>query len=356
VRSANDADAPPSSAGQLNIEVSEQLIAYLRERGRIGSDESPAVTVLHGGVSNRTVLVRRTNGEEWVLKQALGKLRVAIEWYSSPERIRREALGMQWLAKIAPAGAITPLLFEDHRHDLLAMRAVPQPHVNFKDELLANRIDLDLVEQFGFLLAAIHRGAQQKRHEFEPRFNDRTYFESLRLEPYYLYTAEKIIEARGFLHDLCDDSRAASTSIVHGDYSPKNILVHRGRLVLLDHEVIHFGDSSFDVGFSLAHLLSKANRSPPCRARFTDAAQAFWSTYAAHCEMLAAVDGYEQRAVRHGLACLLARVAGRSTLDYLDADARALQSSAALALMRSAPRSIPDLIQSFIAEIDQCRP
>src|SRR5437764_13165535 len=97
----------------LDIERSEELEAYLRRTGRIGADEAVTVEYLSGGVSNRTVLVRRAGGEAWVLKQALAKLRVAVEWFSDPARIEREALGIRWLARLAPAGTITPLIFED---------------------------------------------------------------------------------------------------------------------------------------------------------------------------------------------------------------------------------------------------
>src|SRR3712207_4936415 len=116
----------------LDIERPGQLAAYLREAGLIMPDEEPAVSVLAGGVSNRTVLVERPTGESWVVKQALAKLRVAVDWFSDPARIHREAAGLRWLARLAPAGTITPLVFEDHEHHLLAMQAVPQPHENWK--------------------------------------------------------------------------------------------------------------------------------------------------------------------------------------------------------------------------------
>src|SRR5476649_387582 len=98
----------------MNIECAAELIGYLRGRGHVGKNENPRITVLAGGVSNRTVLVERENGTAWVLKQALAKLRVASDWFSSPERIHREALGLKWLIKLAPTGKTTPLVFEDH--------------------------------------------------------------------------------------------------------------------------------------------------------------------------------------------------------------------------------------------------
>ena len=71
---------------------------------------------------------------------------------------------------------------------------------------------------------------------------------------------------------------------MHGDYSPKNILLYRDRLVLLDHEVIHFGDPAFDVGFSLTHLLSKALHVAFRRREFLDAAQSYVRTYLEACD------------------------------------------------------------------------
>src|SRR3712207_654392 len=129
----------PSMGTDLDIEQPGVLLSYLRGTGRIGEEEEPVVHVLAGGVSNRTVLVERPTGEAWVLKQALEKLRVSVDWFSDPERVHREALGLRWLQELAPPGSITPLVFEDHEHHLLAMEAVPEPHENWKTMLLEDR-------------------------------------------------------------------------------------------------------------------------------------------------------------------------------------------------------------------------
>src|SRR3954452_23088898 len=102
----------------LDIEQHDQLIAYLHDSGRIARDETPTCQTLQGGVSNRTVLVERASSESWVLKQALAKLRVQVDWFSDPARIHREAQGLRHLSKLAPPGTITPLVFEDETHHL----------------------------------------------------------------------------------------------------------------------------------------------------------------------------------------------------------------------------------------------
>src|SRR3954471_1325104 len=192
----------------LDIEQPDALAAYLRAGGRVGADEPLRIRTLSGGVSNKTVLVERESGEAWVLKQALPKLRVATDWFSDPSRIHREALALKWLPQLTPAGSITPLVFEDPERFILAMQAVPQPHENWKAMLLDGRIEDDHVEQFATILAAIHRCAAVAGDEVRRVFHDRTFFESLRIEPYYQYTATQVPEAAGFLYELIHDSRA----------------------------------------------------------------------------------------------------------------------------------------------------
>jgi aminoglycoside phosphotransferase (APT) family kinase protein len=336
---------------ELDIERPDALLAYLRRSGHVPADEQPAITNLGGGVSNRTVLVERPGGEAWVLKQALKKLRVAVEWYSDPERIHREALGMRWLARLAPPGSTTKLIFEDHDNHILAMAAVPQPHENWKTMLLAGQLDMRQVEQFGQLLGTIHRMAYQHRDQIAAAFSDRAFFESLRIEPYYIYTWTQIPETAAFYDALIAATRSRRLTLVHGDYSPKNILIYQGRLVLLDHEVIHFGDPAFDVGFALAHLLSKAHHVRERRAAFAGAAADFWWSYRDSLGDFPWAADLEPRAARHTLGCLLARVAGRSTLEYLSDQERARQRDAAVALIGAPPLSIVELVKRFVALI-----
>jgi thiamine kinase-like enzyme len=144
-----------------------------------------------------------------------------------------------------------------------------------------------------------------------------------------------------------DETRAQSLALVHGDYSPKNVLVYAERLVLLDHEVIHWGDPCFDLGFSFTHLLSKAHHVATHRQAFVDAAQFYWQVYVDSVDHLVSLDGFEPRAVRHTLACLLARVDGRSPLEYLTLDEKDRQRRLVLALMTDPPNTLPDLIHAF---------
>jgi 5-methylthioribose kinase len=317
----------------LDIEDSAQLEHYLRSTNRIGATEKIQIRTLAGGVSNKTVCVKRESGESWVLKQGLPKLRVKVDWFSDPIRIHREAAALRWLPKLAPPNTITPLVFEDRDHHLLAMQAVPEPHENWKTMLLAGRLEIDHVVQFAELLAQIHLRSAQAHDELSREFDDRSFFESLRLEPYYLYTAEQEPRAAPFLRDLVDETRATRVTLVHGDYSPKNILVHNNRLILLDHEVIHWGDPAFDLGFALTHFLSKAHHLPSLRPDFMRETLRLCGVYAAEMPHHEEVPAFTERVTRHTLACMLARVAGRSPLEYLSEDERQRQREVIVAMI-----------------------
>ena len=195
----------------LDIEAPGALREYLRATGRVEAHERLHFRRLSGGISNRTMLVERASGEGWVLKQALGRLRVEVEWTSDPDRVHREALGMSWLARLTPAGAVPELLFEDRQHHLLAMRAIPRPHDNWKTLLMAGRVDDGHVEQFGTLLGTIHRRSWEEREAVAGVFDDRTNFESLRMEPYFRYAATQLPATAAFLEGVIETVRWGET-------------------------------------------------------------------------------------------------------------------------------------------------
>lgn len=331
----------------IDVANAGALIVYLRERDLLHADEVPHVSALSGGISSNTMLIRRASSEDLVVKQALPKLRVAVDWFSDPRRIHHEALGMKWLARFCPPGSITTLVFEDFEEHLLVMKAVPEPHQNYKDLLLARDVSFDHVIQFAKMLAAIHRESFLQRKIVAPVFWDRSFFETLRVEPYYHYSAARVPESASFLAELVAETFDARLSLVHGDYSPKNILLVQGRMVLLDHEVIHFGDPAFDVGFALAHLLSKAHHLRDKSPVLLQAARLFVDRYLDGLNGLEWRTTMESRAVRHTIACLLARVAGRSTLEYLSAAERLKQQEIVRDMMKAPAGHPSGLINEF---------
>jgi 5-methylthioribose kinase len=337
---------------EIDIEEFNSLRQYLVERGDIEPNESISFKKLLGGVSNRTVRVGWPDGHGWVLKQALAKLRVDIDWFSDPERIGVEANATRWLNLLAPKDTTPLFVFEDIANHLMAMEAIPEESESWKSVLLSGRVVSNHFEQFGQLLGTIHRRSSEAGSEISRVFGDTAYFKSLRLDPYYLYAAQKASIAAEFLNALVEETTHHRNSLVHGDFSPKNTLIYHGRLILLDYEVVHFGDPGFDVGFALTHFLSKANHLQSERHCIGAAAALFWNVYRKKIDPLDWSHAIEVRVVRHTLACLLARVIGKSPLEYLTPLEATRQQAAVLQLISSPPSSVHDLIAEFIRKVD----
>jgi aminoglycoside phosphotransferase (APT) family kinase protein len=332
---------------KLDIEEPERLVDWLRATGRMGDGVAPVCRPLSGGVSNRVMLVELPSGERWVLKQALARLRVASEWFSPPERVHREALGLRWLQHLTPAGSVVRFLWEDLQEHVLAMEAAPADHENWKTRLLRGEVEAHRVEAFGRLLGTLHRRSQDRAEELTAVFGDRGYFESLRLEPYYGRVAETTPRAAGFMRELIEETRAVREALVHGDYSPKNVLLTEDRTILVDHEVMHWGDPAFDLGFAMTHFLAKSVHCGGACESFLDAVGRFWRAYLATADRRAGAEEFEARAVRHTLGCLLARVAGRSPLEYLSSSERAAVQEKVLKFQNDPPHRAEDLVRHW---------
>ena len=103
----------------------------------------------------------------------------------------------------------------------------------------------------------------------------------------------------------------------------------------------------FDIGFSLTHFLSKTNHNEGLREDFLKLARCYWQAYRDQISPSFWDQLSEPRAVSHTLACLLARVHGRSPLEYLSETSRNQQTTSCLTLMNNPPNTIPELIAEF---------
>jgi len=311
---------------------------YLARRGV--TCVAPRITELGGGVSN-TVLLVETGDRRFVLKQALGKLRVQDDWFSDRERVFRESAAMRWLAPHLPPGSVPEVLFEDHENCLFAMSAAPREAETWKTLLLRGECDARVAESAGRMLATLVSGSWRDA-ESQRVFDDQTVFDQLRLDPYYRTTASRHPELAPHFDRLMRESSARRVSLVHGDWSPKNFLVSPPAVMAIDFEVIHFGDPSFDSAFLLNHLLLKSFYRPEWSQEFAGLAGRFWEVY---CAGLPPDCDWIEPATLHHLGCLLlARIDGKSPAEYItDRSLRARIRRFARNLILSPPACIADV-------------
>ncbi len=293
----------------------DELVASLRDKGIVRS-ESATVRALEGGVSSDIILIDDA-GRRLVVKQALAKLRVKDDWFADTARNYFEQEYMRYAGAVVP-GCVPRIL---HSGDgFFVMEYLGDGWVNWKSELLAGRIDGVWARAAGRVLAAIHRASWNDgalRREFATTAN----FYKLRIESYLITTGKRNPPLQAHFDAEAARLEATSLALVHGDFSPKNILLHaaNGRIAVLDCEVAWFGDPMFDVAFLLNHFLLKALRRQELRADYLGLVTAFLETYGRELGGAWSSD-CEERATRLLLMLLLARVDGKSPVEYLAGD------------------------------------
>lgn len=286
--------------------------AYLVGRGLLPPGRPAQAVELGGGVSNIVLAVG-----PYVVKQALPRLRVADEWLAKQERALTEAEALRLAARLTP-GRVPPLADVDPSLCAVTIGRAPEGWRTWKAALLDGEADPAVAEALGSILACWH-AATAGDGDVARRFADWEAFEQLRVDPYHRTVARRHPDLAPAVCRLIADMAARRAALVHGDFSPKNVLLGDGGLWVLDFEVAHFGDPDFDLAFMLTHLALKAVHRPQRRQGYRRCAEAFLTAYRLGAPAFAPVP---QRLARH-LGCLMvARVDGKSPAEYLTAAGR----------------------------------
>ena len=330
-------------------EIDPALADWLVREG-LASDRSAIVAEpLTGGVASDIWRVE-AGGRRFAVKRALAKLRVARDWRAPVSRNASEVEWLRTAAAIAPA-AVPRILAHDAEVGAFAMEYLdPAQHPVWKAELRAGRADPAFASKVGTVLASIHAGTA-RRPELKPGFGDDATFTALRLDPYLNAAAEAHPDLAAPLQRLVTATLANRIALVHGDVSPKNILVGPAGPVFLDAECAWYGDPAFDLAFCLNHLLLKCLWTPAARADFLAAFDALAKSYLAGIDFEDAA-ALEARAARLLPGLFLARVDGKSPVEYLtDERDRARVRRAARRWLLNAPERLGDIRADWNREL-----
>jgi aminoglycoside phosphotransferase (APT) family kinase protein len=295
------------------LDSPEAIRSFLREHGVFDAEDAIDVTFLAGGVSSLVVRAE-SGGQSVVVKQALPRLKVQDEWLSRIERSLIEARCTKVLAELVP-GSVPGLVAVDEDRHAFVMRCAPDAATTWKALLMAGTMSAHTAADAGRLLGRIHARSAGRRDLIRD-FDDRSFFEELRLDPYLRTVARRHPDLADPIAELLDELLTRRICLVHGDYSPKNLLVlPDGGVVLLDHEVAHWGNPAFDTAFGLNHLCLKALKFPERAPAYVACARRFWDSYLAEEPPGRPEIAASTARVLGGL--LLARVDGKSPVEYL---------------------------------------
>ena len=325
------------------------IFDFARRAGLLDAGEEAAFTPLTGGVSSDIWLVD-TGRRKFCVKRALAKLRVAADWRAPVERSVFEAAWLRGAGRVMP-DAVPRLLAEDAAAGMLAMDYLePRDHRLWKAELLAGRSDPEIARSVGQRLGRIH-AAFARDPEAPATFPRDDIFHSIRLEPYLLATARAHPRLAGRIDELVERTATTKRTVVHGDISPKNILVGPKGPVFLDAECAWFGDPAFDVAFCLNHLLLKCLASPQAAGAHLAGFDALRDAWLAEVDWEDR-DGAEARVAALLPGLFLARVDGKSPVEYLtdEADKDAVRR-VAIPLIEQPPRRLAEIRDAWALDL-----
>jgi 5-methylthioribose kinase len=287
---------------------------FLVENGLLPAGGAMRATALGGGVSCDIWRVDLDRGAVCV-KRALAKLRVAADWRAPVARNATEWAWFETVGRILP-GAVPKLIAHDSARGLFAMEYLPpETHPLWKAQLLAGHVDVEFAGTVGDTLGQIH-AATAGEAAIAACFRKDEAFHALRIEPYLLATGAKHPGLQPHFEALAARTFATHLALVHGDISPKNILIGPKGPVFLDAETACYGDPSFDLAFCLNHLLLKALVRPGEGAALAASFDALGNAWLAHVDWEMRAEA-EMRAATLLPALMLARVDGKSPVEYL---------------------------------------
>jgi aminoglycoside phosphotransferase (APT) family kinase protein len=305
----------PDQMQQSGSDHHREMAAALAAMGLLAPGESFAGEALSGGISCEVWRVHLSSGRTLVLKRALPKLRVQVDWRAPVARAHTEVQWLTLVAQIDPA-LVPKVVGEDSPRHMFAMDYLsPERHPVWKAELAAGHADPEFAASVGAALGRIH-AATAGQHQIADQFAAQAQFFALRLEPYLLYTAQRHPDVSGHIRELAHSIATARIALMQGDVSPKNILCGPCGPVFLDAETAAYGDPAFDLAFCLNHLLLKCVWHPQFSEQYLRCFVALSQAYVG-CVAWEPPHDINRRTAALLPALMLARIDGKSPVEYI---------------------------------------
>lgn len=312
--------------------------------GLAGGDESLKLNRLVGGVSSDIWKVETAEGS-YCVKQALERLNVDAEWHAPVQRNRFEVRWNEIANRVVPGSAPRVRHHDDERMFFVMDYLDPARYPLWKELLRDGRADRRDAEQIGRTLGLVHAAtaADDTTAELFPRDD---IFHAIRLEPYLLATGVRHPDLSQRFNELCRVTAETRLTLIHGDVSPKNMLIGPDGPVFLDAECACIGDPAFDLAFCLNHLLLKCLWRPGNTDAYLACFEAMRQAYLSTVDW-ESPDTLEARAAGLLPGLFLARVDGKSPVEYLDEPGRDKVRACAREWLTTAPAKLAELSLSW---------
>lgn len=324
--------------------LSQKCRALLAELHLISADTKITVQPLSGGVASDIARID-TDNSTWCVKFALPKLKVEADWFAPTHRNMAEYNWLSFAAETLPHNAIRLFGFSDTLQGFAMAYLEAEDIYLYKNALLTGTDTGTEAGKIGKLIGTIHNRSATPEFD-DSGFHNQDDFWALRIEPYLCYTATRHPEISKSLLDMADRLYHADRILVHGDVSPKNIFLRAAEPVILDAECATMGDPCFDISFFLNHLVLKAIHMPHRQTHNLRAVMDFWDSYHPFIAWEAAEE-LERRTCQLLPALMLARVDGKSPVEYLHPAQQHKTREIALKMIKSPYANLNDFCHNL---------
>ena len=270
---------------------------------------------LEGGVSSEVYYVK-TNKSDYCIKRSLKKLLVKKNWIANTNRIKYEYLWLKHCKKIISRNI--PKTFEfDNKKKYIVMEYLNDSKYKTLKQLYFNKVvNIKTIKLISKHLYKIHSSSKNLKTKkiFDGNNNN---FYDLRLDPYFNEVGRIYPKYKKYIKNINKNYFENSSTLVHGDFSPKNILIGKNKIIYLDAECCNFGDPVFDLVFFTNHLLIKSIFIKDKSQEFIKSYIIFYKEYLNNLN-LKNYKSYINRIIEMTPIMLLARIDGKSPVEYLN--------------------------------------
>jgi len=310
-------DGDPVGQPILNLADPDVLGAFLLEKGIVRDGEEYTARYCGGGVSCTVCFVSAAGGE-YILKQGLERLKVAETWLCDPNRMDAEQQANRIYHELVPDCA--PQVYGYDPDNYIYWReAVPDSWRMWKSDLLAGKLDFAAADKVIRAMLKIHSECA-RRDDVRERFADKNIFYYLRVSPYIEFILKKYPELEEYARPLIRALMDSSITLVHGDFSPKNIMTDGNGVSILDFEVAHYGHPAFDLAFFSNHFILKAIKNRQWAPSYMNMLDCMIGTYFSGVDYMDKAE-LESVYVKVLMLLMIARVDGKSPVEYLTDEA-----------------------------------
>lgn len=275
----------------------------------------------------------------------------------SQDRLALEVDAINMMSKILPAGMVPRIIAYDSTNRLLLMSDVAGPEGAALEDVFPQRINVGVTTTLAHTAAAIARMTNTSHTSSAARRRDESSARAAKLKYAYLFPCLSLTKDLPLLREEIRQfhriSTGTDTTLSHGDFHPRNVIVRTDDSVaLIDFEESMLHDPAYDVSVLLASYILWSIRELPSVARFRRLAIHLLDEFRIATEDRVSGSewrNFEYRINHYAAGAIMDRAVGINRPDWLrDAASRQKAHSVALGLLTASHEPSIELLHRLL--------